>query len=80
MLKLYSNTNLTFDFSDKVRVADASPIFKKNDQKNDRPVSAFPVVSKVFERLLHKQMRLQVEEHISPCLCDLCDYGKRFNT
>ena len=53
---------------------------KKMTQKNQRitDLSVFlPVVSKVFERLLHKQMSLHVEEHLSPYLCG---YRKEFRT
>ena len=35
------------------------------------------VVSKVFERLLHKQMSLHVEEYLSPYLCG---YRKGFSS
>ena len=69
LTKLFNNTILTSDFSDKLKVADVTPIFKKDDpqkSKNYRPVSVLPAVSKVFERLLHKQMSLHVEEYQSP--------------
>ena len=36
-----------------------------------------PVVSRVFERLLHKQMSFHVEKYLSPYLCD---YPKGFST
>ena len=52
---MFNNTILTFNFPDKLKVADVSPIFEKDDPqklKNYRPVSVLPVVSKVFERLL----------------------------
>ena len=77
---MFSNTILTSDFPDKFKVADVSLIFKKNDpqkSKNYRPVSVLPVVSRVFERLLHKQMSLHVEEYLSPYLCG---YRKGFST
>ena len=71
---------LNSNFPGKLRVADVRPIFKKDDpqkSKNCRPVSVLPVVSKIFKRLLHKQMSLHVEEYLSPYLCD---YRKRFST
>ena len=52
-----------------MKVADISPIFKKDGpqkSKNCRSVSVFPVVSKVFISLLHKQMSFHVEEYLSP--------------
>ena len=54
LTKLFNKTILTSDFPDKLKVADVSPIFEKDDQqksKNYRPVSVLPVDSKVFERL-----------------------------
>ena len=62
------------------KAADVSPIFKKDDSqksKNYRLVSVLPVVSQVFERLLHKQMSLHVEEYLSPYLHG---YRKGFST
>ena len=64
LTKLFNNTILTSNFPDKLKVADVSPIFKKDDpqkSKNYRPVSVLPVVSKVFERVLHRQMSLHVK-------------------
>ena len=80
LTKLFNNTILTCNFPDKLWVADVSPIFKKDDpqkSKNYRPVSVLPVVSKIFKRLLHKQMSLHVKEYLLPYLCG---YGKRFST
>ena len=71
LTKLFDNTILNSDFPDKLEVADVRPLFKKDDpqkSKNYGPVSVLPVVSKVFERLLHKQMSLHVEEYMSPYL------------
>ena len=34
-----------------------------------RPVSVLPVVSKIFEKLLHKQMSLPINRFLSPYLC-----------
>ena len=71
LTKLFDNTILNSDFPDKLEVADVRPLFKKDDpqkSKNYGPASVLPVVSKVFERLLHKQMSLDVAEYMSPCL------------
>ena len=78
--KLINNTILTYDFPNKLKVADLGPTFKKGGpqkSKNYRPVSVLPVVSEVFEKLLHKQMSLHVEEYLSPYLCG---YRKGFST
>ena len=72
LTKLLNDTILTSDFPDKLKLADVGSIFKKDDlkkSKNYRPVRVLPVISKVFERLLHKQMSFHVEEHLSPYLC-----------
>ena len=72
LTKLFNNRILTSDFPDKLRVIDVNPIFKKEDpqkSKNYRPASVLSVVYKVFERLLHKQMSLLVEEYLSAYLC-----------
>ena len=55
-------------------------IFKKDDSrkaKNYRPVSVIPVVSKVFERTMHKQISEYVNQVLSPYLCG---YRQGFNT
>ena len=46
-------------FPENLKLADVTPIFKKDDVtcvKNYRPVSVLPSVSKVFERLMQGQM------------------------
>ena len=62
LTKLFNNRILTSNFPDKLKVAGVSPILKKMTHKNHRitDLSLF-LVSKVFERLLHKQMSLHVE-------------------
>ena len=80
LTKLFNNTILTSNFPDKLKVTDVSPIFKKDDPqkpKNYRPVSVLPVVSKILERLLYKQMSSHIEEYLSPYLCG---YRKGFST
>ena len=80
LAKLFNNTLFTSNFSTKLNVADVSQIFKKDDQlktKNYKPVCVLPVVSNIFERLLHKQMNLHVNRFLS---YNLCDYRKGFTT
>ena len=65
----FNNTLLTSSFPTELNIAYISPVFKKDDPlktKNYRPVSVLPVVSKIFERLLHKQMSLHVDRFLSP--------------
>ena len=46
-------------FSSEMKLANASPAFKKEDRTNKenyRPISIFPTLSKVFERCLYNQL------------------------
>ena len=66
-------------FPTKLKHADIAPIFKKLERifvENYRPVSILPVVSKIFERIMQKQMRVYVEKFLSDYLCG---YRKGFN-
>ena len=59
-------------FPDDLKLADVSPIFKKEDsfkKENYRPVSILPHISKVFERILYKQIDTFVITKFSPYLC-----------
>ena len=46
-------------FSDKLKIAKVTPIFKKGNKKlicNYRPISVLPVISKVFKTVLQEQL------------------------
>ena len=65
-------------FSSKLKLADISSIFKKLQNifvGNYRLVSVLPVISKIFERLMQKQINDFIEKHLH-----LCGYGKGFNS
>ena len=67
-------------FSNDLKRADVTPIFKKSDStttKNYRPISVLPSVSKVFERLMQKQILTYIEQYLSPFLCG---YRKGYST
>ena len=67
-------------FPDNLKLADISPVFKKNDAtkvSNNRPVSVLPTVSKIFERLMHSQISSNFDQILSPLLCG---YRKGYNT
>ena len=56
-------------FPDELKRADITPVFKKDDPikaKNYRPVKVLPWISKIFERLLHKQISFYVDQFLSP--------------
>ena len=72
LAELFSNTLLTSSFPTELKVADVSPVLKKDGPlktKNYIPASVLLVASKIFERLLHKQMILHVDRFLSPYLC-----------
>ena len=53
-----------------------TPVLKKEDTsllKNDRPVIFLPTVSKIYERIMQKQVLEYINKHLSP---DLCGYRK----
>ena len=65
-------------FPNNLKVADITQIFKKGNstlEKNYRPVSILPVVSKIFERIMQKQISNYIEKHSRY----LCGYRKGFN-
>ena len=66
-------------FASQLKLADIKPLHKKLatvDKENYRPVSLLPVVSKLFEHLMQKQMISHIEKFLSPYLCG---YRKGFN-
>ena len=68
------------EFPDELKLADVTATIKKDDptkSKNYRPVSDLPTVSKVFERIMLRQMSIFVEKILSPYMCG---YRKGFST
>ena len=58
-------------FPDDLKLADITPIFKKKDslnKENYRPVSILPHLSKMFERILYKQIDSFMKNKFSPYL------------
>lgn len=67
-------------FPGDLKLADVTPVLKKKDSalaKNYRPVSVLPTVSKIFERLMQKQILTYIDEFLSP---HLCGYRKGYST
>ena len=78
--KLFNNTLRDGYFPDKLNCAHVTPAFKKEDPtkaKNYRPVSVLPGVSKISERLMHKQISFYIDQFLSPYMCG---YRKGFIT
>ena len=56
-----------------------TPVFKKEDAsllKNYRLVSVLPVVSKIYERIMQKQILEYIDKYLSP---QLCGYRKGYS-
>ena len=78
--KLLNKMLRTGNFPDKLKLADITPVFKKNnplEKANYRPVSVLPVVSKIFERIMEKQVTPFTEKLLSLYLYGC---GKDFST
>ena len=76
---LFNKTVLTGNFPNELKLVDVTPVFKKENPlklKNYGPVSVLPFVSKIFERIMHKQMSLHVDNFLPPYLCS---YRKGFS-
>ena len=68
------------EFSNELKLADIIPIFKKKDplsQENFRPVNIRSHMSKVFERLIYKQIDNFIKNKLS---VKLCGFRKNHNT
>ena len=80
ILRIINDVIHTAQFPDVLKLADSTPVFKKEDSnnvKNYRPVSVLPVMSNVFERIMEKQIAAYMEEFMSPYLCG---FRKDFST
>ena len=68
------------NFPNELELADITPILKRDDStlaKNYRPVKVLPCVSKIFERIMQKQIFQYIEKFSSPFLSG---YRKGFST
>ena len=67
------------NFPENLKLADVTPIFKKKDKtfvESYRPVSVLPTISKIFERIMQKQITDYIRIFLSPFLCG---YRERFS-
>ena len=58
-------------FLDELKQSEVIPVYKKLDplqKENHRPVSLLPHISKVFERVIYKQINNFMENKISKCV------------
>ena len=71
MHKLFNDLIEKSDFPQNLKLADITPVYKKNDpldKTNYRPISVLPVVSKTFERIMQKQINDFIISFLSPFL------------
>ena len=76
------NEELLLDknFSENLKLADVTPIFKKKDKtfvENYGSVSVLPTVSKILERIMQKRITDYIGKFLSPFFCG---YRKGFST
>ena len=70
--KLLNESLETSTFTDTFKLADITPVFKKKDpldKTNYRPVSVLPIVSKLFEKIMQKQINGFISNCLSSYLC-----------
>ena len=69
--EIYNTSKILHDFPVALKLADVIPIHKtdhKNIMKNYRPVSLLPITSKLFEKIMYKQISSYVDNFLSPYL------------
>ena len=65
------NMILTSHFPNNLKLGDITPAYKKDDPNiinNYRPISILPVISKIFERILAKQINDYIDQFFSKYL------------
>ena len=68
--KLFNKILRTGNFPFKLKLADITPVFKKNnplEKGNYIPASVLPVVSKIFERIMQKQVTIFTAKPLVHC-------------
>ena len=79
LYNLFNECLKTGNFPDNLKLVDITPVFKKKDplnKENYRPVSVLPNISKIFKKLMQKQINVYINNFLSPYLCD---YRKGFS-
>ena len=68
---IYNESKSKSEFPNSLKLADITPAHKNEErilEKNYRPISILPPVSKVFERNMQEQINAFVDNHLSPFL------------
>ena len=72
MKTIFNNCLIKAEFPNELKLADVTPTLKKEDPfraKNYRPVNVLPSVSKIFERVLNRQVNSYVDQFLSTFMC-----------
>ena len=80
MKTIFNNCIIKAEFPNELKLADVTPISEKKDPsraKNYRVISVLTIVSKIFERILHRQVSSYVDQFLS---IFMCGYRKGFST
>ena len=76
---IVNNCIVTSIFDAKLKYANITPVHKNDEntkKSNYRPTSVLPVVAKLIERILHKQISHYIDQYLSKFLCG---YHKDYN-
>ena len=71
MHRLFNETTTKGVFPDNLKVADITPVFRKDD-----PFSVLPVIPKIYQKLMQRQINNYITNHLSSYLCG---YRKGYN-
>ena len=80
LTNIFNHCIIINTFPDELKLAEVFPCFKKEEvhlKENYRPISILPVVSKIYERILCKQIIIYMNSKLSPLLCG---FRKGYNT
>ena len=72
MQELFNESLSNREFPDKLKLADITPVFEKKnplDKANYRTANVLPPISRIYEKLLQKQINNYNENILSPYLC-----------
>ena len=59
-------------FPDSLKFGDITPVHKKDEttnKENYKPISVLPLISKIFERIIHDQLGEYLEKYLNSILC-----------
>ena len=79
LYEIINHSLINSNFDDGMKLADITPVHKKDDvtnKSNYRLISGLPSGSKLFERIIQKQIAIYIETCLHPYLCG---YRKGYN-